>query len=54
MPFFNMLTVASELLPVTAALGSVTPEACPTITAAEALIPGFTRESFWSRVSVAS
>ncbi len=46
--------MASEPLPVTAALGTVTPWAWETITDAEALIPGFTRESFWSSVSVAS
>ena len=53
-PPFSRLTVASEPLPVTAAFGTVTPDACPTITAADALIPGLTRESPWSRVSVAS
>jgi len=54
LPSFNRLTVASELLPVTAWLGTVTPCAWATITDAEALIPGLIRESFWLRVSVAS
>jgi hypothetical protein len=47
------VTVDSEPVPVIALLGTVTPCAWLTITEAEALIPGFTRESFWSRVSVA-
>jgi hypothetical protein len=34
-------------------LGTVTPCAWLTMTDAEALIPGFTRESVWSSVSVA-
>ena len=54
LPFFSMLTVASEPVPVTAAFGSVTPDAWPVMTEADALIPGLTRESFWSSVSVAS
>ena len=33
-------------MPVTAALGTVTPDAWPMITDADALIPGLTWESF--------
>jgi hypothetical protein len=47
-------TVASDPLPLTASFGMVTPCAWPVITEAEALIPGLTRESFWSSVRVAS
>ena len=38
-------TVPSEPVPLTAWFGTVTPCAWPTITDADALIPGFTRES---------
>ena len=54
LPFLSTFTVASEPVPVTAELGSVTPEAWPVITEAEALIPGLTCESFWSSWRVAS
>ena len=54
LPFFIRVTVPSEPLPVTAAFGTVTPAAWPVITDAEALMPGLTRESFWSSVRVAS
>ena len=62
LPFFISVTVPSgksslisalvklyrarELLPVTAAFGTVTPDAWPVITVADALMPGLTRESF--------
>ena len=46
LPFFIKLTVPSEPLPVTAAFGTVTPDAWPVTTDADALIPGLTRESF--------
>lgn len=54
LPSFTTFSVASDPEPVTAELGTVTPWACLTITEADALIPGFTRESRWSSVSVAS
>jgi hypothetical protein len=54
LPFFCSVTVPSEPLPVTAEFGTVIPDAWPVITDADALMPGLTRESFWSRVSVAS
>ena len=46
LPFFTSVTVPRELLPVTAALGTVTPDAWPVMTDADALMPGLTRESF--------
>ena len=46
LPFFISVTVPSEPLPVTAAFGTVTPDAWPVITVADALMPGLTRESF--------
>ena len=54
LPSLTTFTVASDPVPVTAAFGTVTPGACLTITEADALIPGLTRESVWSSVSVAS
>ena len=53
-PLRDNETVASDPLPLTASLGTVTPCACPVITDADALIPGLTRESVWSSVRVAS
>ena len=53
-PSLTTFSVASDPVPVIAAFGTVTPWACWTITEADALIPGLTRESRWSSVSVAS
>ena len=52
-----MITMIVEdvaVVVVIALLGRFTPDAWPVMTEADALIPGFTRESFWSSVSVAS
>ena len=54
LPFWRRLTRPTDPVLVTALLGRLTPEACPVITAADALMPGLTRESRWSSVSVAS
>jgi hypothetical protein len=54
LPLTCSMTVARVPVPVTAALGTVTPCPCLMITSAEALMPGLTWESYWSRVTVAS
>jgi hypothetical protein len=54
LPLWSRLTRPTEPVLVTALLGRLTPDAWPVTTAADALIPGLTRESRWSSVSVAS
>jgi hypothetical protein len=45
LPFCSRFTRPSEPVVVTALLGRLTPDFCPVMTAAEALMPGLTRES---------
>jgi hypothetical protein len=54
LPCTCSLTVARFPVPVTAALGTVTPLPCLAMTVAAALIPGLTLESCCCSVTVAS